>query len=152
MIDFSLIKIIPADESHREFSYQVKKAALGEYITEIWGWDEGHQKEYHAQDWLNNRPEIILYDNEPIGTIYAAENKDYIEIAQFYILPEYQNRGIGSHLLKEILERADRSGLTVKLMYARINPVASLYSRMGFKVVGNDDLFISVERRPGGAA
>ncbi len=39
-IDYSLIEQIPADEVHREFSYQVKKASLGEYITQIWGWDE----------------------------------------------------------------------------------------------------------------
>jgi len=34
------------------------------------------------------------------------------------------------------------------LQYLRMNPVASLYSRMGFKVAGNDNLFISVERKP----
>ena len=74
MIHYSLLKIVPADESHREFSYQVKKAALGGYITELWGWDETSQREFHTQDWSNKRPSIILYDNQPIGTIYFVEN------------------------------------------------------------------------------
>ena len=111
MIDFSLIKLVPADESHREFGYQVKKAALGDYITEIFGWDEDKERNFHTSDWESKRPQLILYDGQPIGTIYMVENEDHIEIAQFYILPEYQNKGIGSYLLEQILDRADRSGL-----------------------------------------
>ena len=150
MIDFYLIKIVPAEESHSEFSYQVKKAAYSDYIKQIWGWDEDKVREFHVQDWLNKRPEIILYDNEPIGTIYLNENKDYIEIGQFIILSEYQNKGIGSYILKGIIEEADHSGRVIKLEYLRINPVATLYQRMGFHVVGSNDIFISVERKPGG--
>ena len=97
MINFSLIKLIPAEESHREFSYQVKKAAEGDYITQLWGWDEKAQRDFHTSDWQQKRPSIILYDNKPIGTIYILENDDYIQIGQFFILPEYQNKGIGSH-------------------------------------------------------
>ncbi len=150
MIDFSLLQITPAKESHSEFSYQVKKAAYGDYIKEIWGWEESAQREFHAQDWLNKRPEIILYDNQPIGTIYLNENEDYIEIAQFVILSEYQNKGIGSYLLKGILDRADRSGLITRLDYLHTNPVASLYKRFNFKVVRSDDIFHFMERKPVG--
>lgn len=151
MVDFSLIKLIPAEEAHSEFSYRLKEAAYGDYIAEIWGWDEDEQREFHTQDWLYRRPEIILYDSEPIGTIYVFENEDYIEIERFIILTEYQNKGIGSFILKGIMDEADRSGRVIKLKYLRINPVATLYSRMGFEVVGNDDLFVSVERKPGGS-
>ncbi len=150
MIDYALLQLIPAEESHREFSYQVKKSAYGDYIKEIWGWEESAQREFHAQDWLNKKPSIITYDSRPIGTILITENEDHIEIAQFIIVSEYQNKGIGSHILKDIMDRADHSGRVIKLQYLRINPVASLYSRMGFQVIGNDDLFVSVERKPGG--
>ncbi len=148
MIDYALVQLIPAEESHCEFSYQVKKAAYGDYIREIWGWDEQLQREFHTQDWLNKRAKIITYGSEPIGTIYLHENKDDIEIGQFIISSEYQNKGIGSYILKGIMDEADRSGRMIKLQYLRMNPVASLYSRMGFKVAGNDNLFISVERKP----
>jgi GNAT superfamily N-acetyltransferase len=152
MINHSLLQITPAEDSHREFSYQVKKAAMGDYITRKWGWDEEAQRDFHAQDWLNKRPRVILYDNKPIGTIYMVENEDHIEIGQFYIIPEYQNKGIGSHLFKGILDRADRCGLVTKLAYMHINPAASLYRRHGFKTVRSDDTFCFAERQPGGGA
>ena len=47
----SLIKLIPVNESHREFSYQVRKAGVGAYITRTWGWDENVQRDYHDKDW-----------------------------------------------------------------------------------------------------
>jgi len=151
MIDFSLIQIIPADESHREFSYQVKKAAMGGYITRIWGWDEIFQKKLHAGDWQQKRPQIILYDNKPIGTIRIVNNKECLEIEQFYILPEYQNKGIGSHLLKDILDKADKAQLLTKLAVMKINPAKALYERHGFETTSSNEYQYLMERKPGGA-
>jgi putative hydrolase of the HAD superfamily len=148
MIDLSSIKLIPADESHREFYSTVKKEAYGEYITRVWGWDEQKERDFQAKDWQEKRPAIITYGGKPIGTIYVKKDENYIEIGQFYILPEYQKQGIGSHVLKAILDNADRTGRIVKLMYLGINPAASLYARMGFKVAGTEEPFIMAERKP----
>ena len=90
-----MIKIIPADEPHCEFSYQVKKAAEGDYITELFGWDEKVQIRFHAEAWQRQKPDIITYAGKPIGTIAVTETANYIEIGQFFILPAYQNKGIG---------------------------------------------------------
>ena len=149
MIDYPLIKIIPAEESHREFSYQVKKAAMGGYITQIWGWDEKVQKNLHDGDWRQKRPQIILYDNKPIGTIRIVSNEDCFDIEQFYILPEYQNKGIGSDLLKNILENANKAGLLTKLAVLKINPAISLYHRHGFEIVDSNEYQYLMERKPG---
>jgi len=152
MIDYSLIKHVPADESHREFSYMVKKAAEGEYITQIWGWDEDIQIDFHAAAWQQDRPDIIIYNDKIIGTIAVIENEDDIEVKQFFILPEYQNRGIGSYLLKQVLDEADHSGRIAKLKYLKNNPVGSLYKRNGFEIVGAAENFYLMERRPGRSA
>lgn len=47
LIDFSKLRIAAARARDREFSYQVKKLAEGAYITELWGWDEAVQREWH---------------------------------------------------------------------------------------------------------
>ena len=146
MLDFSLIEINPATESLYEFSYQVKKAAEGNYVKEVFGWDEVEQRAFHSRDWEQKRPMIISYDGEPVGTIYIGDNEDFIEIGQFFILPEYQNQGIGTYVLRQVLDRADRSGLTAKLAYLRNNPVASLYGRHGFKIIEANEQFFFTER------
>ena len=150
MIDYSLIKLIPADEAHKEFSYQVKKAAEGEYITLMFGWDEKVQRDFHAKAWQRQKPDIITYDGKLIGTIATIESEDSVEIGQFFILPNYQNKEIGTHLLKSILDKADQSGKDVTLRFLKNNPVKSLYIRNGFRVVRTDEILYFMKRKPGG--
>jgi GNAT superfamily N-acetyltransferase len=148
-IDYSLIKLLPAEEAHREFSDAIKEVAYRGYIEEIWGWDEKVVREYNERNWREKRSQIILYNDQPIGTIYVGEDEESIEIAQFILISEYQNQGIGSHILKDIIEKADLSGRTIKLNYLRQNPVASLYRRTGFQVVAEDKMLYWAERKPG---
>jgi GNAT superfamily N-acetyltransferase len=152
MIDCSRIRLIPADETHKEFSYQVKKAAEGEYIISMFGWDEDIQRDFHAKAWQQQKPDIITYDGKLIGTIATIESEDCVEIGQFFILPEYQKKGIGTHLLRGILDKADRLGKNVTLKFLTNNPVKSLYSRNGFRLVYTSDVAYHMERRTGGGS
>jgi GNAT superfamily N-acetyltransferase len=149
MIDYSLIKLIPADETHKEFSYQVKKIAEGEYITDMFDWNEDVQRDFHIRAWQRQKPDIITYDSKLIGTIATIESEDCIEIGQFIILPDYQNKGIGTHLLKNILDKADKLGKSVKLRFLKNNPVKSLYIRNGFRVVYTSEILHYMERKVG---
>lgn len=150
MIDYSQIKLTPAEESHREFSDAIKEAAYRGYIEEIWGWEDSFQREYNDRNWKERRPQIIRYSDRPIGTIYVNEDEESIEIAQFILISEYQNQGIGTYILKDITARADLSNRVIKLDYLRQNPAASLYRRTGFRIVAEDDILIRAERKPGG--
>lgn len=148
MISSLEVSLIPAEEIHREFSYRVKKEAYGEAITAIWGWDEEKQREYHAWDWQDNRPRIILYGDEPVGTVFIGDNKGYIRISQFCILPEYQDLGIGSRVLRQILRMADTAGQITRLACLPDNPARYLYECHGFETASSDDTFLYMERNP----
>jgi putative hydrolase of the HAD superfamily len=145
-IDFSLIKIVPPAEEHHNFAFQVKKAAMGPYITQIWGWDENAQRDWAENDWINKPPQIILYGDEPIGTIRIIENDDHISLERFYILPEFQNKGIGSYLIQEAFKRADSKNVPTKLCVLKINPAKELYLRNGFRAVSEDEYLVNMER------
>ena len=82
----------------------------------------------------------------------AAESEHCIELGQFFILPEYQNKGIGTYLLKGILDTADRLDKKVALRFLRNNPVKSLYVRNSFRVVDTDEILCHMERRIGGGS
>lgn len=150
MIDCSLIRLVPGDETYKGFSYQVKKAAEGEYITSMFGWDENVQRSYHRKAWEQQKPDIITYDGKQIGTIATIETANCIEVGQFFILPEYQNKGIGTYLLKNILEKADKLGKNVTLRFLKNNPVKSLYVRNGFRIVDTSEILYYMERKVSG--
>ncbi len=146
-IDFSLIKTVSADASHYEFIYRLKKEVYLDYITRIWGWDEEEQRQFYAQEWQKLKPSVILYDNKRIGTICVWNDDESLHIERFYIQPEYQNKGIGSHLVKTILDKADKEGLMAKLHVLKINPAVSLYKRLGYEVTGEDEIMYQMERK-----
>jgi GNAT superfamily N-acetyltransferase len=148
MIDTRLIELVPATDDDREFSYQVKKAAEGVYISRIWGWDESFQRKFHETDWNENRPDIIKYSGKSIGTLSVVENDRYIQVGRFFILPEYQRKGIGSYLLRTVLQKADKAGLVSRVAFLKGNPVESLYTRNGFHLVDEQGQYIFMERNP----
>ena len=147
MIDYSLINIIPADESNRKFAYELIEITMSRYANGLPDWDENERRKYHEEMWQSKRPKIITYNSQPIGTIYIAENKTHTEIAQFYILPEYQNKGIGSHILEGVLDNSDKAGSTVELEVLKVNPAVSLYQRYGFQIVSSNEYMYQMERK-----
>ncbi len=52
-----------------------------------------------------------------------------------YIVPKYQRRGIGAHVLHLVVAGARASGLPVRVRILRVNPAKHFYERHGFKVV-----------------
>ena len=147
-MDGALISVSPATEHDREFSFQVKKAAEGELIAAVFGWNEEFEREFHANEWRDKRPDIIRYDGTPVGTIRTRVEEGCLHIGQFFILPEYQNRGIGSYLLGAALGKADHAGITARLAFLEGNRAESLYRRFGFEVLARRDKFCHMERRP----
>lgn len=77
---------------------------------------------------------IITRDGHDIGFYNGTALEDGYEIGNICIIPEYQNRGIGTAILRELLSKnADK---TVSLQYFKSNPVGRLYERLGFRRIG----------------
>jgi ribosomal protein S18 acetylase RimI-like enzyme len=137
-----------ATDDDRGFAYEVKRAALGPYVEQVWGWDEPLQQDFHARAWEARRPDIIVLDGEDAGTVqFIRRDADY-HLAEFYLLPRYQRRGVGSKLMRRMLGRADAEGVPVTLQVIKINPAQNLYGRHGFRVTGETATHFLMERAP----
>ncbi len=121
-----------------KFVYEVKKNAYKKYVEECWGkWDEETQQKYF-ENFINQVKEnayIIQYDNKDIGFYNgeSLENGNY-EIGNICIIPEYQGKGIGTKILKDMLEKY--SDTNIEIQYFKQNPVGNLYERLGFEKSG----------------
>lgn len=121
-----------------KFVYEVKKKAYKKYVEECWGkWEEETQQKYFG-NFINQVKEnayIIQYDNKDIGFYNgeSLENGNY-EIGNICIIPEYQGKGIGTKILKDMLEKY--SDTNIEIQYFKLNPVGNLYKRLGFEKSG----------------
>jgi ribosomal protein S18 acetylase RimI-like enzyme len=148
LIDHSRLELVPGTRADEAFGYDVKKAAEGAYISEFWGWDEDAQVKWHRRDWEEQRPLLIVHNESPIGTISILAGEDDIRVAHFFIAPAYQNQGVGTFLLEQVLADADGARKVVRLSVLENNPARGLYERHGFCVVDSSDHFLHMERKP----
>jgi len=141
-------KLVPINEKDYDFIYNLKKNAYMKYVDEIWGWNEENQKEYFKKfiDTYKNNIYIIQINGIDIG-FYNDEilkNGDY-EVGNICIIPEYQGKGIGTKILKDILEiNKDKN---IHIQYFKQNPVGNLYARLGFIPNGETDYHYQMIKR-----
>jgi len=131
-----------------DFLYLLKEKCFKWYIEIIYGWDEVFQKRalQKEMDKLLDYMNIIQIDNKDIGlfTFYTDQNGDCC-IGLFAILPEYQNQGISSAILKDKLADNKKNGMRTYLKTYKQNPARLLYRRLGFTIYGETDTHYLME-------
>lgn len=137
-----------ANDQDQEFAFRVKKAALGPYIESKWGWDEERQHFLQREEWLSRKIFVISKNQIAIGTVSIDTKDDHIYLGDFYLLPEFQNQGIGTLILENVFREADEKQLPVRLQYLKWNPVGELYKRNGFKQYAETEFHFLMERSP----
>ena len=124
-------------ENDYDFIYQVKKDAYKKYVEICFGsWEEKQQKEYFKKfiETYKEGAFIITLEGRDIGFYNGCTTDNKYEIGNICIIPEYQNRGIGTDILKEVL--SENQGKEIIIQYFKQNPVGRLYERLGFKLIG----------------
>lgn len=98
-------------------------------------------KEYALQRVLYHfeKAHIILLDHHAIGLLKIDRTHDHkIEVMQLQIDPNYQGKGIGKAILKEILGEAGVHHKEVFLNVLKTNRAQKLYESIGFKTINED--------------
>ncbi|MBX6382397.1 MAG: GNAT family N-acetyltransferase [Microbispora sp.] len=147
------IGLRPATAADDEFCFRLHKAAMGDVVAAIWGWDEQDQRDHHARVFNPANTQIITADGADVGMLSVDEGPTEIYLGRIEILPEYQGRGIGTHLITELQRRADRRGQDLILDVLVVNHRAhALYRRLGLRDVarhGEGNIKIRMRYRGG---
>ena len=116
-----MIHLRPATPEDSEFLYNLKKQTLKQYITKIWGWDEKDQRNYHKTNFKPEKYHIIQQNGEDIGCISIEEQSNKIMLNIIEIAPEHQNKGIGSKLIRDLIEKGLQENKAVELRVLKVN-------------------------------
>ena len=85
------------------------------------------------------------------GSCLAAASSSSSRIIDIALLPEHRNGGIGSRLLRGLLDEAAEAGKPVRIHVEQLNPAMSLYRRLGFTRIEERGVYWLMEWRPGAA-
>jgi ribosomal protein S18 acetylase RimI-like enzyme len=88
---------------------------------------------------------IILNETGPIGRLYVLRKEEEIRIMDVTILPQHRNQGLGTSLIRELLDEAEQSGKALNILVEVFNPSRSLFERLGFSQVEEDGFNLLLE-------
>lgn len=91
------------------------------------------QKSSYAATHSEATHEIICRDGEAVGRLYLTQLPERFHILDITIAPTRRNEGIGSVILKQVMEQADRAGKPVTIYVETFNPSQRLFERLGFQ-------------------
>jgi len=85
---------------------------------------------------------IVDVNGVAAGRLCVDRGRDTLHLIDIGLLPEYRGRGIGTELIRGLLEEVASVGGTVKLSVAESNPARRLYERLGFRTVDSDGIYL----------
>ena len=147
----------PARADDRDFLLRLYASTREEELRLVDWSDEQKaafvQQQFEAQDAYYREHydpatfDVIEVDGEAAGRLYVARWEDEIRIIDIALVPEYRGRGIGTRLLRDLLDEAAASGKRLSIHVELNNPARRLYERLGFGPVEERGVYLLMEAR-----
>ena len=126
-----------AEESDAEKIYQLSKQLIDDYenieyinYEKVLSWIR-EKIQNHIKDYS-----VIFVDGTKAGYYRFCKNHDKkFEIDDLYILPQFQNKGIGSKVICQCCAEVDEP--VMLYVFVKNHRAVSLYKRLGFEVLKN---------------
>lgn len=107
------------------------------------------RRDYEARFPVGLSYDIILYDRVPAGRLWVARTSEQIRLLDIAILPEFQNRRIGTYLLRNLINESEQTGTPLRHMIFKLNTDARrFYERLGFQLKEDERMYLLMERQP----
>jgi len=135
-------------------------ASTREEELRLWGWDEHQQRAFLEMQFRGQNQHyglcypqadsnIILFNDQPVGRLLIDRSRQEILLVDIALLPEYQNRHIGTTLIQSLLREAAGAQKNVELHVLRGSAAVRLYERLGFTNVADDGVYLNMKKTYG---
>ena len=128
----------PASRVDEERLFALHREAMQDYVAATWGWDEAWQREFFARTYVAGRHALIVRDEALAGRICLTRHWRRFFLRDIELVAAERNRGLGTAILRAVLELAREEGRAVELIVLKCNPAQRLYARLAFTVIGDD--------------
>ena len=108
------------------------------------------QHSHYREQFPDASYSLIYRDDLPLGRLYVLREEHEIRILDIAVLPEHRNGGIGTSLLRDLLDEAAEAGKRVLIYVETYNPSLRLFERLGFSRVSEEGINFLLEWNPGG--
>ena len=157
--DGGTVELRPVSESDNEFLLGVYGSTRADELAQV-EWAEGQREMFLRWQFDLQRREydtrfpdadyrVIVIDGQPAGRIWIGADDEQIRLLDIALVPEFQNRGVGTALLERLKSEAQNAGKALRHMVFVLNNNADrFYERLGFKKIEDFGAYKHMEWRP----
>ncbi len=140
------LRLRPVGSADDEFLLRVYDSTRAEELAQA-EWQEGQREAFlkwqfdlQRQEYDARFPDaeyfVILINDQPAGRIWIGRDDEQIRLLDIALLPEFQNRGAGTLLLKELIADAAKAGKILRhMVFVLNNDAHRFYERLGFVII-----------------
>ena len=139
----------PARSEDEPLLFALYRDAMCDYVAETWGWDEHWQRAHFFQAYVPAHHAVIVRDavqgagrahseERLIGRICLTRHWHRIFLRDIELIASERNRGLGTAIVRTVLELARTEHRAVELLVLKCNPAQRLYARVGFSAIADD--------------
>lgn len=138
LFNYEGVKLRPSTHEDAELEIQLD--------IQCFGFSEEDARSFHKRMRADEPEQVFMIEDEEhrktIGKIRVDRKSTETWIYGFAIFPEYQGRGFGRRILKQVVLEEETRGNAIYLEVEATNAHAlRLYEECGFKVIGQQDYY-----------
>lgn len=139
----STVELRPVTPGDDEFLLSVYASTREEELARA-EWQPGQKEQFLRWQFEMQRREydsrfpdaayhVVLVDQRPAGRIWVGSDDTQVRLLDIGLLAEFQNRGVGTALVRRLIDHAREMGKPLRHMVFMLNENAKrFYERLGF--------------------
>ncbi|MDG4756662.1 GNAT family N-acetyltransferase [Micromonospora sp. WMMD710] len=145
MVDW---KLRPASMADGEAVAELRAVVLRADLQRLGRYDEQRVRQRLRDGFTPAYTRVVVVDGAFAGCVALRPAADAHWLEHFYLAPHLQGSGVGTAVLRELLERCDRAGTLVRLNVLQGSAARRLYERHGFALEAEDPVDVFMVREP----
>lgn len=133
------LEMRPATIDDLENLVAIRIAAMRESLERVGRFQPQRARERLTGDFQADKTRCLLVNKTLVGFLVVDHEDDEMVIKHLYVLPEMQNRGIGSFALAQVIAQAQAERLPIRLITLKESRANDFYRRHGFQQMGSSD-------------
>lgn len=149
------VAVRPAGPDELPLLYQIYASTRATELAPLgWSVEQQHaflhqqfeaQHAHYRHSYADAAFGVIMVGGEPAGRLYVGRWPEELRIIDIALLPQYRGAGVGTHLLRGLLEEAAGADKVVRIHVEKFNPALRLYQRLGFVPIEDRGMYWFME-------
>ena len=136
----------PGRHEDEPLLFALHRESMREYVTQTWGWDEHWQRVHFLKAYVavnhavivRREPQAPRAEDRIVGRVCLTRHWRRIFLRDIELVAGERNRGLGTAIVRAVLDLARSERRAVELLVLKCNPAQRLYARLGFGVIVDD--------------